>query len=92
MVAAMAHGIQSGLDQEEQIRLAMAMGAASVMEDGTQAPDPETVRERLAVYHRETEPLKAFYAERGLLRTVENQPTVEENTRELLKALGREGV
>lgn len=54
--------------------------------------DPETVRERLAVYHRETEPLKAFYAERGLLRTVENQPTVEENTRELLKALGREGV
>ena len=44
MVAAMAHGIQSGLDREEQIRLAMAMGAASVMEDGTQAPDPETVR------------------------------------------------
>lgn len=53
---------------------------------------PETVRARLAVYHRETEPLKEFYAKRGLLRSVETQPTVEENTRAMLKALGMEGV
>ena len=32
---------------------------------------PETVRERLRVYHRETEPLVAYYAERGLLRRVD---------------------
>jgi adenylate kinase len=32
---------------------------------------PETVRERLRVYHRETEPLVAYYDERGLLRRVD---------------------
>jgi len=32
---------------------------------------PETVRERLQVYHRETEPLVAYYDERGLLRRVD---------------------
>jgi adenylate kinase len=31
----------------------------------------ETVRERLRVYHRETEPLVAHYGERGLLRRVD---------------------
>ena len=50
---------------------------------------PETVRERLKVYHKETEPLKAFYAERGLLKTVENQPTVEANSQAILRVLGR---
>ena len=29
--------------------------------------DPETVRDRLAVYHKETEPLKGFYEARGIL-------------------------
>jgi adenylate kinase len=33
--------------------------------------NPETVRERLRVYHRETEPLVAHYDERGLLRRVD---------------------
>lgn len=43
MVAAMAFGICRGLDREAQIALAMAMGAASVMQDGSQAPDRELV-------------------------------------------------
>lgn len=49
----------------------------------------ETVRARLDVYHRETEPLKDFYAQRGLLKTVENQPTIEENTQAILRVLGK---
>ena len=49
---------------------------------------PETVKARLDTYHRETEPLKAFYAERGKLKTVENQPTISETTAEIKKALG----
>ncbi|MGI5985638.1 MAG: adenylate kinase [Clostridiales bacterium] len=49
---------------------------------------PETVKERLAVYHKETEPLKDFYAERGKLKSVENQPTVDGTTKLVLKALG----
>lgn len=49
---------------------------------------PETVKARLEVYHKETEPLKAFYAERGKLKSVENQPTIEATTAEIEKALG----
>ena len=39
--------------------------------------DPETVKDRLAVYHKETEPLKGFYEARGVLKTVDDQPTVD---------------
>ena len=49
---------------------------------------PETVMERLAVYHRETEPLLGFYAERGKLKSVYNQPTVDETTMKIVEALG----
>ncbi len=49
---------------------------------------PETVRERLAVYHRETEPLKSFYEKRGILKSVDNQPTIEANTAAICGALG----
>ncbi|MGN0985956.1 MAG: adenylate kinase [Candidatus Enterenecus sp.] len=48
---------------------------------------PETVKHRLEVYHAETEPLKDFYAKRGVLRTVENQPTIEATTQVVMKAL-----
>ena len=50
--------------------------------------DPATVKDRLAVYHKETEPLKGFYEARGVLKTVEDQPTVEGTTREILRVLG----
>lgn len=49
---------------------------------------PETVLDRLSTYHKQTEPLIAFYRERGKLKTVPNQPTIEGNTVEIMKALG----
>lgn len=49
---------------------------------------PETVKARLEVYHRDTEPLKQFYAQRGMLKTVENQHSIEATTAEIRKALG----
>ena len=49
---------------------------------------PETVQGRLTVYHAETEPLKDFYAQRGILKTVENKPTIEETTRAIELVLG----
>ena len=49
---------------------------------------PETVRDRLATYHAETEPLKAFYDKRGKLKTVDNQPTIEATTAEIYRVLG----
>lgn len=45
MVAAMAYSKAKNLPREQQIRLAVAMGAASVMCDGTQAPEKELVWE-----------------------------------------------
>ena len=39
--------------------------------------NPETVKDRLAVYHRETEPLIAFYREKGMLKTVEGTTGVD---------------
>ena len=50
---------------------------------------PETVKARLEVYHRETEPLKAFYAQHGLLKSVEDRPTVAETSQAILHVLGR---
>ena len=49
---------------------------------------PETVKARLETYHRETEPLKEFYAERGKLKSVDNQATIEATTEVIKKALG----
>ena len=50
--------------------------------------DPNTVRDRLAVYHKETEPLKGFYEARGILKTVEDQSTVDGTTQAILRELG----
>ena len=49
---------------------------------------PETVKHRLEVYHKETEPLKEFYEKRGKLKKVDNQPTVELTTKVIVEALG----
>ena len=48
---------------------------------------PETVKHRLEIYHIETEPLKEFYAERGVLTPVATTGTLEENTRAILDAI-----
>ena len=48
---------------------------------------PETVKSRLAVYHKETEPLKDFYRSRGVLVPVEDQGSVEATSAAILKLL-----
>jgi len=50
--------------------------------------EPETVRNRLAVYHRETEPLVEYYRGKNKLKVVPNRPTIEETTQEVFKVLG----
>jgi adenylate kinase len=60
-------------------------GAALTIRDDDR---PETVKNRLEVYHRETEPLKEFYRERGRLKTADNVPGVEATTAVILKILG----
>ena len=41
--------------------------------------NPETVKDRLVVYHRETEPLIAYYREKGLLRRIDGDQGPEKN-------------
>ena len=41
--------------------------------------NPETVKDRLVVYHRETEPLIKFYEQKGLLRKIDGNQGIEKN-------------
>ncbi len=51
---------------------------------------PDVVKSRLDVYHTETEPLKAFYEAKGILRTVVGQKELADTTALTAKALGIE--
>ena len=55
----------------------------------TRADDaPEVVRSRLEVYHNLTEPLKEYYLEKGLLKTVSGVGSVEETSKRTVEAIG----
>ena len=45
------------------------------------------MRDRLAAYHEQAEPLVDFYRQRGKLVVVEGQDTIADTTALLLKAL-----
>ena len=49
---------------------------------------PETIKNRLAVYHEQTAPLEQFYEARGILVTVEGQEELADTTALTMKALG----
>ena len=47
-----------------------------------------TVRNRLVVYKEETEPLKDFFAQRNLLRSIPSLPSIEETAKVISEVLG----
>jgi adenylate kinase len=49
--------------------------------------EEETVRKRLEVYEQQTRPLIRFYAERGLLRTINAQDEIDQVTARLVATL-----
>ncbi len=49
---------------------------------------PETIKSRLNIYHTQTEPLIQYYVNKNMLITVKGQKTIEDTTKEVLKALG----
>ncbi|MCQ2462205.1 MAG: adenylate kinase [Clostridia bacterium] len=49
--------------------------------------EPETVLDRLKVYHEQTEPLKDYYDKQGKLRIVDGDKPIDEITRLVLEAL-----
>ena len=60
----------------------------SERDQGREDDRPETVRERLLVYHRETEPLVAYYGDRGLLRRVDGSQDPDAVQADIRAALG----
>ena len=50
--------------------------------------EPATVQHRLDVYHASTEVLKSFYQQRGLLRLIEGNKTIDQIHQDVLKAIG----
>jgi adenylate kinase len=48
----------------------------------------EAIRTRLDTYHEQTEPLKDYYGEQGILVTVDASKSIEEVTEEVMKAVG----
>ena len=49
---------------------------------------PDTVRERLSVYHSRTEVLKAYYEKQGKLRIVQGNQSMADTNRDILEAIG----
>ena len=52
--------------------------------------NPDTIKNRLNVYHSETEPIKAYYEKMGLLVTAKGEERLEDTTSNVKKALGLE--
>ncbi len=48
----------------------------------------EAIRTRLDTYHEQTEPLKDYYGEQGILVTVDASKSIDEVTEEVMKAVG----
>jgi adenylate kinase len=48
----------------------------------------EAIRRRLKIYHEQTEPLKGYYAEKGILHTVDATQGIAEVTGDVLRSVG----
>ena len=56
--------------------------------EGRPDDNRETIEERLSVYYKQTEPLKAYYEARGILKSVDGLGTVEEILDRIKTVLG----
>lgn len=50
--------------------------------------EEETVKERLSIYHDQTKPLVEYYENKGLLKTVDGNISIEHTFNEIVKILG----
>ena len=50
---------------------------------------PEVIRDRLKTYYEQTEPLKNYYAEKGMLKTAVGKDEIKATTDEVVKVLGQ---
>ena len=57
--------------------------------DGARSDDnADTLRKRLAVYHKKTAPLLPYYADKGVLKTVDGMNSIDEAASQIDRILG----
>ena len=97
---AQAEALQHALaDQDRELKAAVLLDvpddevAERISNRGQGRSDdtPETVRSRLAVYHRDTEPLISFYEDRGLLRRIDGAQDPDRVEADIRSALDGRG-
>jgi adenylate kinase len=79
------HIVLFDVPQEELVRRMMARAAREGRSDDT----PEAITTRLHVYQRDTAPLIAHYAQRGIVHRVLGSGTVDEIATEIKRVIGR---
>ena len=71
------------VDEDAMVARLLARAADQGRADDTE----EVIRERMAIYHRETRPLSEAYAERGLLVEVDGEGSMDEVFDRIVRAL-----
>lgn len=73
------------VDDEELVKRILKRGETSGRTDDTE----EVIRERQAIYNRETQPLTDVYRERGLLIAIDGEGSMDEVTQRIADALAK---
>ncbi len=73
------------LTVDDEVVVGRLLGRAET--EGRADDTEEVIRERMAIYHRETRPLSDTYRERGLLVAVDGDGAVDEVTERITSAL-----
>src|SRR3989442_13697012 len=79
------HIVLLDVPEEELVRRMMGRAAHEGRSDDT----PEAIRTRLQVYQRDTAPLIAHYAERGIVKRMPGVGAVDEIAMEIQRVIGR---
>jgi len=79
------HILLLDVPEEELVRRMMARAAQEGRSDDT----PEAIKTRLEVYQRDTAPLIAHYAQRGIVHRVPGTGTVNDIATEIKRIIGR---
>jgi len=97
--AAQAHALDELLDRigsKLELCLAVVVDEDAIVQrllkraeiENRSDDNEETIRNRISVYRESTEPLLAYYRERGILRQVDGMGTVDEIAARIEEALG----
>ena len=82
--ASLDHVLELTVDDDAVVARLLKRAASEGRADDTE----DVIRERMAIYHRETRPLADTYNDRGLLVRVDGLGSVDEVTARILAALG----